>query len=60
MNIYTASFDSLYLKILYDSLLIPLNPLNVLDRFRQAAMAIKEEFGLSLFGFDVIVPRRSG
>jgi hypothetical protein len=30
------------------------------DRFRQAAMAIKEEFGLSLFGFDVIVPRRSG
>jgi hypothetical protein len=33
--------------------------LHFLDRFRQAAMAIKEEFGLSLFGFDVIVPRRS-
>jgi hypothetical protein len=29
------------------------------DRFRSAAMAIKEEFGLSLFGFDVIVPSSS-
>ena len=30
------------------------------DRFVAAAMAIKAEFGLSLFGFDLIVPVRRG
>ena len=30
------------------------------ERFRAAALAIQQEFGLSLFGFDVIVPTTKG
>ena len=30
-----------------------------IDKFKQAAIAIKAEFGLSLFGFDLIIPVRN-